>query len=111
MFSIDVNDILEGTMRRFELDSKSIMVAKVRGNIYAISDRCTHLGCRLSGGTLEGTIVSCPCHATKFDISNGKVVEYVGDWPRIMQKAASLLIRDVEVFNVSISSNKAEVSK
>ncbi len=111
MFSIDVNDIPEGTMRRFELDSKRVMVAKVRGNIYAISDRCTHLGCKLSEGTLEGTIVTCPCHATKFDISNGKVVEYVGDWPRIMQKAASLLIREVKVFSVSISGNKVKISK
>jgi len=110
MLSIAAEEVQEGEMLQFKLDSKPIMVAKAEGRIYAISDRCTHLGCRLSEGKLEGTIVTCPCHGTKYNMVDGKVVEYVSNWPRIMQKAASLLIRDVKVFEVATTEDKVQIS-
>ncbi|WP_455283761.1 Rieske (2Fe-2S) protein, partial [[Eubacterium] cellulosolvens] len=35
---------------------------------------CTHRGCSLSEGTIEGTVVTCPCHAGSFDMTTGKIV-------------------------------------
>ncbi len=52
-------------------DGEKVAVAKVEGTFYAITDRCPHLGCSLSKGTLEGTTVTCPCHGSQFDIRDG----------------------------------------
>lgn len=39
--------------------------------IYAISNRCAHMGCALSGGKLKGYILKCPCHDWRYDIRTG----------------------------------------
>ena len=51
-----------------------MLIANVNGNYYAINDRCTHAGTDLSQGTLEGSIVECPKHHSKFDVTTGNVV-------------------------------------
>ena len=33
---------------------------------------CSHMGGYLPDGTLEGTIVTCPIHHSKFDVTTGK---------------------------------------
>jgi len=34
-----------------------------RGNeIFALENRCPHMGCPLAAGALEGYILQCPCH-------------------------------------------------
>jgi len=111
MFTINKSEIEEGKMRGFEMDKTPVLVAKVGGEVYAIRNKCTHLGCRLSDGTLEGAIVTCPCHGTKFDVTNGKVVQYVSKWPRIMQKAAAWVVRDEEVFDVKPDNAVIRISK
>jgi catalase len=50
-----------------------IAVANVEGVLYAFEDTCTHRGCSLSQGTLDGTTVTCPCHGSQFDVTTGEV--------------------------------------
>ncbi|MGH3119293.1 MAG: Rieske (2Fe-2S) protein, partial [Gaiellales bacterium] len=35
---------------------------------------CTHRQCPLAKGDLEGTIVTCPCHGSQFDVTSGAVL-------------------------------------
>ncbi len=46
--------------------------------IYALSDHCSHRGCALAGGTIEGkgddAAVVCPCHGSTFRLTDGEVV-------------------------------------
>jgi nitrite reductase/ring-hydroxylating ferredoxin subunit len=49
-------------------------VANAGGHLYAIDDTCTHMGCSLARGSLEGTIVTCACHGSQFDVTSGAVV-------------------------------------
>jgi nitrite reductase/ring-hydroxylating ferredoxin subunit/uncharacterized membrane protein len=42
--------------------------------IHAIHDRCSHRGCLLSDGELDGHVVICACHGSQFDITDGSVV-------------------------------------
>jgi 3-phenylpropionate/trans-cinnamate dioxygenase ferredoxin subunit len=51
-----------------------VLLARVEGRMYAVSDVCTHLGCSLAdGGTLEGEEVVCPCHSSRFSVVDGRV--------------------------------------
>jgi nitrite reductase/ring-hydroxylating ferredoxin subunit/uncharacterized membrane protein len=41
--------------------------------IFAIHDRCSHRGCSLSEGTLEGDEIVCACHGSRFDRRDGSL--------------------------------------
>ena len=61
-------------MRMFKVGDKECLVANVNGNYYAIGNRCTHANADLSKGSLEGNVVTCPRHKSKFDVTTGKVI-------------------------------------
>ena len=69
-----VSEIKKGQMKHTEINGKEIVLANLDGTFYAFSDRCGHMSARLSGGNLNQTIVTCPFHAAKFDITTGKKV-------------------------------------
>lgn len=50
-----------------------IAIANVDGVLFAFDDTCTHRGCSLSQGSLEGATVTCPCHGSQFDVTTGEV--------------------------------------
>jgi 3-phenylpropionate/trans-cinnamate dioxygenase ferredoxin subunit len=69
-------DVATGKMLGVEADGKLILVANVNGKHYAIGNKCTHRGCKLSAGTLkENGVVECPCHGSNFDLKTGNVVK------------------------------------
>jgi len=67
-------EISEGTMKAFQVGGKDILVANFGGKFYAIGNKCTHVGGDLSKGSLEGKIVVCPKHGSKFDITTGESI-------------------------------------
>jgi Rieske Fe-S protein len=55
------------------LADKKIVITQPRGGSFeAFSAVCTHLGCTVS--SVSGGTINCPCHGSKFSISNGSVV-------------------------------------
>jgi nitrite reductase/ring-hydroxylating ferredoxin subunit len=63
-----------GKMKLVEANGTPILLANIAGEYYAISNKCTHRSCKLSSGTLNGEIVKCPCHGSKFNVKTGEVV-------------------------------------
>jgi 3-phenylpropionate/trans-cinnamate dioxygenase ferredoxin subunit len=53
---------------------KDVLLANVDGSYYAIANKCTHLGGSLAKGVLDGSIVTCPRHGSRFDVKTGKNV-------------------------------------
>jgi 3-phenylpropionate/trans-cinnamate dioxygenase ferredoxin subunit len=51
-----------------------VALANVGGTLFAIDDRCTHKGCSLGDGKLDGSTVQCACHGSRFDVTSGAVV-------------------------------------
>ena len=68
------DDVGEGELAAFNVAGERIAVAKVSGTLHAFDDTCTHLGCSLADGDLEGTVVTCPCHGSRFDVTTGEVL-------------------------------------
>ncbi len=60
-----------GSGSRFNVADKEVAIFNVDGNICAISDTCPHAGGSLGMGKLDGTIVTCPVHGMKFDVTTG----------------------------------------
>jgi len=68
-------DALRGReLAAFAVDGNRIAIAKVGDVFYAFGDTCTHQGCSLADGKLTGTTVTCPCHGSEFNVTNGDVL-------------------------------------
>ncbi|MCU0651253.1 MAG: Rieske (2Fe-2S) protein [Candidatus Omnitrophica bacterium] len=52
-----------------------LLIRKKGPEIYAISNKCPHMGCPLRTGLLEGYILTCPCHDWRFDIRTGEFLD------------------------------------
>jgi nitrite reductase/ring-hydroxylating ferredoxin subunit len=67
-------DVLAGQMRVFDVAGTTVNVASADGHLYAFDDTCTHTGCSLAKGRLDGTTVTCACHGSQFDVTSGAVL-------------------------------------
>ena len=50
----------------------AVAVYHFNGKVFAAEDICPHAGARLSEGTLDGTVVTCPLHGSQFDVCSGE---------------------------------------
>jgi len=62
----------QGKLAAFEVGPERIAVANAEGKLYAFDDPCPHRQCSLAEGRLEGTVVTCPCHGSQFDVTTGE---------------------------------------
>ena len=67
------SDIPEGQVRVFRANGRSVAVARVDGEFYAIQDVCTHDGGPLGEGEVVDHMVECPRHGARFDLQTGRV--------------------------------------
>ena len=55
------------------LTGKKIVITQPQsGAFHAFSAVCTHAGCTV--GSVTGGTINCPCHGSRFNITNGSVV-------------------------------------
>ena len=68
------NDVQPGQIKSVYVSaiSKNVAVVNVGGQYYAFMDECPHMAYRLSNGTVEGSVITCPQHGSKFDMVTGK---------------------------------------
>ncbi|MGH2398361.1 MAG: Rieske (2Fe-2S) protein [bacterium] len=69
-----VGDIAPGTGMVVEAAGKTFAVFNLNGSFYALDNTCTHVGGPLGEGKVDGMIVTCPWHGSKFDITTGALV-------------------------------------
>lgn len=76
---LKAGEMKNGEMREISVRGKSVLLAKVNDKFYAANNICPHMGGKLAKGTLKNTIVTCPRHASQFDLKDGHVVHWT-DW-------------------------------
>jgi Rieske Fe-S protein len=59
-------------------DKKIVITQPASGTFKAFTAICTHLGCTVA--TVSGGTINCPCHGSKYNITDGSVVH--GPAPR-----------------------------
>lgn len=69
---IDEKELNEGQMKAVRVEGKPVLLIRQLGKIYVIDDRCPHMGCKFSGGSLDGNVVICPCHDWRFNLETGE---------------------------------------
>jgi nitrite reductase/ring-hydroxylating ferredoxin subunit len=92
--SIKESKLKDGKMKSVWIKGNSILLAKVDGQIFGVSNKCPHMGCELQGGILNGFIVKCPCHGWKFDIRNGQYIEI----PEVTLTTYSCIVKNDKIY-------------
>ncbi|MDQ2757836.1 MAG: non-heme iron oxygenase ferredoxin subunit [Actinomycetota bacterium] len=68
-----VDDIACGTVAQAEVDGRVIALARdAEGVFHALDDRCTHGAVSLSEGEVEGCMLECWLHGSRFDLRTGQ---------------------------------------
>ncbi len=101
VFSIKEGELGEGKMKPVRIKGKPILLARVGGEVYAVSNLCPHAGCTFEGGILTGYTVMCPCHGWKFDVRNGQYQEI----PQVKLESYRCKIENGKI-HVGINNNK-----
>ncbi len=67
-------EIVQGAMKKVNVNGKVILLANVGGKFYALNNACPHSGGSLADGKLNGEIIACPKHGAQFDLKTGEAV-------------------------------------
>ena len=66
-----IQEINSGTGKSVVIEGKTIALFKVNGNFHAVDNTCAHRQGPLGEGALDNTVVTCPWHGWKFDVTTG----------------------------------------
>jgi len=68
-----LDDLDDGTARRFVADGVAVAVVRVGDDVYAIDDVCSHANVSLSGGEVwcDELELECPKHSSAFSLVTG----------------------------------------
>ncbi|MDQ6816335.1 MAG: Rieske (2Fe-2S) protein [Actinomycetota bacterium] len=69
----DSSQLADGRPLRAVVDETPAFLLRDGEQIFAIHDRCSHRGCSLSDGRLEGEEIVCACHGSRFDVRDGSL--------------------------------------
>ncbi|WP_020495636.1 Rieske (2Fe-2S) protein [Sciscionella marina] len=99
--------IPEGVVRRFFAGEVEIALSRSEGEVYAMSNYCTHLDCLLSSGRVTDEGLLCSCHGSVFDYETGEPLH-----PPATRPIAVFPVRETDgyVF-VGIDEELAEAAK
>jgi nitrite reductase/ring-hydroxylating ferredoxin subunit len=65
--------VTDGKPLRAVVDETPVLILRDGEMIFATHDRCSHRGCPLSQGQVEGDEIVCACHGSRFDLRDGSV--------------------------------------
>ncbi len=76
------SDFPEGELHQADAGGMQVVVARVQGQVCALSAVCSHAGGPLAEGTLTGRVVTCPWHGSRFDLEDGAVLRGPATFPQ-----------------------------
>ena len=103
-------ELESGQMKTFNIGGREILLARVGETFYACDNRCPHMGGSLARGKLEGAVVTCPRHHSRFDLTDGHVVAWT-DWSGIKLSLAKIFKSPapVRTYQVKVDEGKVYV--
>jgi 3-phenylpropionate/trans-cinnamate dioxygenase ferredoxin subunit len=89
--------LADGEMIACDVDGVEVLLCKVAGQHYAVSNHCSHAGQALATGRLKGYEVSCPLHGARFDVRDGRCLAAPASQP-------------ISTFDVTLEGGKIHVT-
>jgi nitrite reductase/ring-hydroxylating ferredoxin subunit/uncharacterized membrane protein len=80
--ALGADDLAEGQMRCVDAEGTPVMLARSGGELFALSDSCSHRGGPLHEGEIQDGAVVCPWHASVFDLRDGALIHGPAAYPQ-----------------------------
>ncbi len=89
-----------------------MLLVRVDRQYYATQALCPHLRGRLSRGRLDGHVVTCPSHGSRFDVRDGRNLEWTPGLPSLARRIAAAVSSpsDLRVYATRIADGQVWVS-
>ena len=71
MSELSFDSLVEGKPVAIDVNGKSVCVARVGDEVFAVADTCTHSDASLSEGEISGYKIECWLHGAEFDLRSG----------------------------------------
>ena len=69
------SELVEGRLKRVLVEEQPVLLLKLGNTVYALGAVCSHYGAPLSDGKIVEHTIECPWHASRFSLTDGRVVE------------------------------------
>ena len=92
-------DVPDGGMKRVDAGGYPVLLVRRGTEVHAIGAVCAHQGGPLDEGTLEGDVVTCPWHGSKFCVLDGGIVAGPTAYP---QPAFRVRVADGRVYVAAV---------
>lgn len=71
--ALDVTEVPEGELVKARAGTQTLVLIRQGETVHAMHDVCAHASCSLSTGRLVDGQVECPCHGSRYRITDGSV--------------------------------------
>ena len=103
-------DFKDGEIKGLKANEHKIIIVRVEGKYYAADALCPHMQADISEGKLEGTVITCPLHGSKFDLEDGSVVSWLGMKGVALKAAGALHVpKTLNVYKVEMDGDSVFV--
>jgi nitrite reductase/ring-hydroxylating ferredoxin subunit len=80
--ALPVAEMPENSLKRVEVAGVPVILLKLGAKYTAIAATCSHAGGPLDEGELQGEVVQCPWHGSRFRMSDGKALTGPATFPQ-----------------------------
>lgn len=99
------------------IDDQKVLLTVVDDAVYAVSNKCSHLGLPLVGktammqGKVTGGCIVCPAHGTAFDVKDGSVKgEWCPNMPNLPLVGKMTKEKPLPTFSTSLDESSGMIS-
>lgn len=69
--AVDASQLAERRPTQAIVGDTPVLLVRDADRVFAIHDRCSHRGCSLADGHLDGGVIECACHGSRFALADG----------------------------------------
>ncbi|MEJ7797770.1 MAG: Rieske 2Fe-2S domain-containing protein [Solirubrobacteraceae bacterium] len=72
--ALAAEDLRDAQPMAVDVGDTPVLLVRAGDDVLAVHDRCSHRGCSLASGDIEGATVTCACHGSRFDLRSGEIL-------------------------------------
>lgn len=74
MATINKSELVEGKPRQILVNDTPVCVVRIKDEVFAVADTCTHSDASLAEGETNGYKIECWLHGAEFDLRTGEAL-------------------------------------
>ncbi len=71
------SQVKEGELFPVKVENQKVILTRIDGKVYAVENKCPHLGMPLAKGKVCDGAVTCPWHGASYNLKTGQNVKWV----------------------------------